>query len=71
MRDKLERPKSLRPKTHKIPIYEKLSLVHLQNYVCNRQIGQGKLILQHQNINCCQLTDIFRFLVENLKFEFL
>ena len=71
MRDKLERPKSLRPKTQKIPIYEKLLLVHLQNYVCNRQIGRGKLILQHQNINCCQLTDIFRFLVENLKFEFL
>ena len=61
MRDKLERPKSLRPKTQKIPIYEKLLLVHLQNYVCNRQIGQGKLILQHQNLNYFQLTDILDF----------
>ena len=61
MRDKLVRPKSLGPTTQKIPIYKKLLLVYLRNYVCNRQIGQGKLILQHQNLNYFQLTEILDF----------
>ena len=61
MRDKLVRPKSLRPTTQKIPIYKKLLLVYLRNYVCNRQIGWGKLILQHQNLNYFQLTEILDF----------
>ena len=61
MRDKLVRPKSLRPTTQKIPIYKKLLLVYLRNYVCNRQIGRDKLKSQHQNINYFQLSEILDF----------
>ena len=64
MRDKLVRPKSLRPTTQKIPIYKKLLLVYLRNYVCNRQIGRGKFILQHQNINYFQISEILDFLLK-------
>ena len=56
MKDKLVWPKS-----QKTPIYKKILIVYIRNYICNKQIGWGKLILQHQNINCCQLTEILDF----------
>ena len=59
MRDKLVRPKS-----QKTPIYKKLLLVYVRRYFCNKQIGRGKLILQHQNINYFQLSEILDFLLK-------
>ena len=61
MRDKLVRPRTYALRHKQFTFVEKLSLVHLRNYACNKHTGRGKLILQHQNINCCQLTEILDF----------
>ena len=61
MRDKRVRPRTYALRHKQFTFVEKLLLVYLRNYACNRQIGQGKLILQHQNLNYFQLTEILDF----------
>ena len=61
MREKLVRPRTYALRHKRFPFIEKLSLVNLRNYACNKHTGRGKLILQPQNVNCCQLTVILDF----------
>ena len=61
MRDKLVRPKMYDLRHKEFPFVKELLLVYLRNYVCYKQIGLGKVILQHQNINHCQITEFLVF----------
>ena len=61
MPDKLVRPKTYGLRHKEFPFVKELLLVFLRNYVCYKQIGQGKVILQHQNIYYCQITGILYY----------
>ena len=58
MRDKLVRPRTYALRHKQFTFIEKLLLVHHRNYARNKHTGRGNIILQHQNINSCQLTEI-------------